>query len=162
MFVSIIRSSKSQCTLTPPHPTPLPPAFNTINKWVTERQTFGICILHLTVTNKCTTPSGKLFLCVCVEGTVNVGVFPFLRGVLVLLRAAPSKVHPAHVVPVRYPVVGATRAAASAVGWQVPTHWTCGMARMHVLINIWWDLRRKNAISTNAIVSLALEFTTER
>lgn len=29
-----------------------------------------------------------------------------LRGVLVLLRAAPAEVHPAHVVPVAYPVAG--------------------------------------------------------
>lgn len=29
-----------------------------------------------------------------------------LRGVLILLRAAPSEVHPAHVVPVAYPVAG--------------------------------------------------------
>lgn len=29
-----------------------------------------------------------------------------LRGVLVLLRAAPPEVHPAHVVPVAYPVAG--------------------------------------------------------
>lgn len=46
-----------------------------------------------------------------------------LRGVLVLLCAAAAEIHPANVIPVCYPVVGA-QSATSAVRRGVSTHRT--------------------------------------
>lgn len=45
----------------------------------------------------------------------------FLRGVLILLSAAAAEIHPAQVISVCYPVVGA-QSAASAVRRGVSAH----------------------------------------
>lgn len=50
---------------------------------------------------------------------------PPLRGVLVLLCAAAAEIHPAQVVPVCYPVVGA-QSVASAVRRGVSAHGAFG------------------------------------